>query len=247
MAAPRVLARPPIQEALVDIRAAAAPEVAAESFKELAPKLPEYPDLNEKREVRAELRLEGSGLQVQSPQDSAIVGVLFRPTDKSRVAQFRKDGFTLNQLTGYPGADALVDEALRLWAFHREVAKPAVVSRLSLRYINSLALPYKEGDDFSRFLTAAPPVPPELPQSVSNFLTRLVLHEGQFNSVVTQKLSGPPDAGSPTNVTIDIDVFAERDFDVSGQDFRDTLMELRELKNRIFFGLLAEEAIERYL
>jgi uncharacterized protein (TIGR04255 family) len=205
MGTPRPLRQPPITEALIDFRIASDPAIDAARLEPLRAALErDYPTVEERREVRAEIRIEPGGIR-PSAQDLGLNGLFFKRADGRRIAQFRRDGFTLNQLAPYTNADDLITEAMRLWPMYREAARPSAITRVAFRYINSLSLPYRPEDDFNRFLAAPPPVPPAVPQLVSTFLTRVVTHEEPDVVIITQKLD-PSLSGDIQPITLDIDV-----------------------------------------
>lgn len=246
MAIPRVLSRPPITEALIDLRTAVDSAIDAARLQGLRTALQaDYPNVEERHQVQAQFRFQDGGL-VLPPAENLFHGLFFRTTDGLRIAQFRRDGFTLNQLAPYANADVLIAEALRLWHLYRDAVQPAAISRVACRYINSLRLPYGPRDDFRRFLTAAPNVPAEAPQSVSSFLSRVMAHEGDDVVILTHKLE---DAipGEPIPVTLDIDVFRPGAFSAEGQELLGILERLRQLKNRVFFASLTDEAVELFI
>jgi uncharacterized protein (TIGR04255 family) len=242
----RVLSHPPITEALVDLRIATDPNFNAEILESVQQALAEaYPHVEKQREFQAEIRVEAGKIIPPTAKDTGFRGAIFRNADKTRIAQFRRDGFTLNQLQSYAGAEALIAEAMRLWGIYRTVAKPIGVTRTAMRYINKLELPYKPGDQFSRFLTAAPSMPSGAPQSVSSFLTRMVAHSPPDIVIVTQKLDVAPDQ-KDVPVTIDIDSFFPEEIAPERADLEAVLHRLRILKNDVFFSLLSDEAVELY-
>jgi len=247
MAEPRPLSRPPIREALVDIRIAADPAIDATLLETLRLRLSaDYPHADERREVKAELRIEAGKLLPPSAQDLGFHGLVFSTADKTRHAQFRRDGLTLNHLGSYSGADPLIVEALRLWDMYREVVKPVGVTRIAMRYINQLELPYRQGDDFSRFLTGAPQMPAGAPQQVSSFLARMVAHDPPDVVIVTQKLEHVP-VEKTTPVILDVDAFRPEALSPDREGLEGVLRGLRILKNRVFFALLTDEAVGLYV
>lgn len=86
------------------------------------------------------------------------------------------------------------------------------------------------------------------PQSVSEFLTRVVAIDRPLDAiaVTTQKLEGPSAPSEGISITFDIDVFRQGEFGVSGDELTPILQRLRGLKNTIFFSLLTEEAVELF-
>jgi uncharacterized protein (TIGR04255 family) len=249
MGRPRPLQRPPIKEALIDVRIAADASIDAARLQPLRGILAgEYPQVDERREMRAELRVQAGGTALPSVQDLGFNGLFFKNADGHRIAQFRRDGFTLNQLPPYPeaGADLLIGEALRLWEMYRNVVRPPTITRVAFRYINAPQLPYAHGDDLRRFLTTPPDVPPEAPQMVSAFLSRISAQEEDDRVIITQKMDITSEPGDPTPLTLDIDVYREADLSPEGPDLELVLRRLRELKNRVFFALLTDEALDLF-
>lgn len=244
MARPRKLAKPPITEALVDIRVTG--KVGPEAFEPLTAQLRDrYPIVEPHEKGEATFRFEAGKFSADA-RGLGLQGYFLRSAQKDRLAQFRVDGFTFNVLGGYSSADDMLAEALPLWGLYREAARPQAVVRVAMRYINTLSLPWAEGDDFARFLRAGPSVPGELPQQVSEFLTRFAVHfaESKVVGIVTQRMGFPEEPGT-TRVVIDVDVFREVDLEPSA-DLDAVFAELRRNKNDIFFSLITEDAVELF-
>lgn len=252
MTVPRKLTRPPIAEALIDIRAAIAQSqellvALADEFKL------EFPKRNITNTISAKLEVREGKLVPPELNHGAFHGVHIFNEGGTLAAQFRVDGFTFNNVGEYIGGSKLIEDGLRLWERFAERAHPAAPTRIALRYINKLELPFGEGDHFDRFLAAAPELPEPAPQGVSEFHSRIVandipwgLEQGQPPvAVVTQQLNH--DAQGRTIVILDIDVFRLGEFGVSAGALREEFETLRELKNRTFFSLLTEEAVRLYL
>lgn len=242
----RTLKNPPIAEALVDFRVAGKALLTAEALKEaLRPELRDaYPEAQEQNEAQTQFRIE-SGKLISEVGNVDFKGLQFKSADGTRIAQFRNDGFTFNQLPPYRGADLVIEEALRLWQLYVRLVTPSHVVRVALRYINRLGLPLAPGEDFERFLTAAPEMPNGTPQSVANFLTRVVVATSERSfAIVTQKLDSAVD--QPIPFVLDIDAFVEGEFAPTTDVLFPILTELRAVKNNLFFSFLTEEALRTY-
>lgn len=250
MAAPQHLARPPITEALVDVRIIGDHGVDADRLQPLREELKDvFPKIEEKKQFLTEFRVEAGKLMPPVARDLGFQGLWLATADGTRIAQFRPDGFTLNNvgLGQYVGGEHLLDEAVRLWSRYAAIARPAAVIRLALRYLNRLDLPLRDGDDFRRYLTAPPELPDGAPQKVSSFISRVVAHdESGASVVVTQKLDTPAGPVSVVPVIIDIDVFFSRELEPVPDVLRASLEVLRVLKNQSFFALLTDEAVKLY-
>src|SRR5437588_2240700 len=192
MAEPRQLAKPPITEALVEVRIITDEKIDPERLQSLRNELAEqYPEAEEKKKFLTEFRVEGGKLMPPSTQDLGFQGLWVTSRDGTRIAQFRPDGVTFNNVgTGsYMGGERLLDEAVRLWVRFADLVKPEAVVRLAMRYINHLQLPLRHGDDFGLYLAAPPTLPAGAPQNVSAFLSRVVSHDRSgAAAIVTQQL-----------------------------------------------------------
>lgn len=250
MARARHLNNPPIKEALVDIRVAEGPAFQREKLDVLKGDLTSrYPKAEDRRRIQAVLDL-STGRSVSSTKDLGWLGLFLTSGDGTSTAQFRPDGFTSNKLPPYVSADSMFGEALDLWQRYVEVAHPKAVIRLALRYINVLQLPFKGGDDFRRFLTAAPDMPDDSPQRlISDFVTRVTFldPDRRAKAIVTQQLQLAPAKGGPIPFVIDIDVFQEAEIGIHREQLEPRLQSLRQMKNDLFFSSLTEETLEPYL
>ena len=246
MAPPTSLNRPPIVEALVDLRASVPGDPG--TFNSLADELrDEFPFKEHQGHVEGTIEIKGGKVVFPNVVSPAFVGVRVANKDKTIYLQFRPDGFTLNNIKGYMGGDALLDKALTLWELLVERTRPEIVSRVALRYINTLQLPLQEGDEFNRYLTSAPTLPEGAPSLVSEFLSRIVGYDAQrkATAVVSQQLKQQR-AGQPVPITIDVDVFRVGNFPIEKSALREILDSLRMLKNETFFSLLTDETVGLY-
>jgi uncharacterized protein (TIGR04255 family) len=252
MANPGHLNNPPIVEALVDLRVVNETPLEEAAFEPIIPFLIEkYPKVEWRRTLRAEFtapkHADSSAKAVT--QDVGFHGLVMTNEARTWVAQFRPDGFTLSRVREYTTGDELLGEALNLWALYAETVGATAVIRIALRYINRLLLPFRAGEDFDRFLTAAIVMPGGTPQTISEFVTRAVAHREPQHpdspiSIVTQRLEPASEDAAP--FVLDIDVFRTGEFKPEGASLLPILAELREVKNNLFFAFLKDEALEAY-
>lgn len=237
------LQRPPVVEALVDIKAKT--DLSEDGIRKLAEELKsEFPNLKVMRNFQTNLEIKDGKFVPPTMAPINFGGVHVGSEDETRIAQFRPDGFTFNNLRRYVGGDELLSIALRLWNHFEAVAKPSAATRIAMRYINRLELPLTEGVDLDDYLTTAPQVPDHLP-SVAQFLTQTVAHNPNQPgaAVLTQRLALEE---SKPIVVIDIDVILEGDSVGKFSTIADALAYLRSLANRTFFSLITEETAKLY-
>lgn len=241
------LERAPIAEAILDWRVEPAEGITVETFAEAESRLAD--ELPRKRigtRVEGVFEVREGELLPSDPVEAVQYGFLFGSADGKRAAQFRVDGFSAHQLRPYHCWDDLFSAALNWWSLYAELALPKRVVRLAARYINRFTLPsYTE--DLEEWLVAPPPIPRDLPQVLSQFLTRVTIHEAETGNAahVTQTMEHNPDEESAVLI---LDIEAFRAVSVPGDSDRiaETLASLRVFKNQIFFGSVTPRALELF-
>ena len=123
----------------------------------------EFPTKEQRRDLEAKIEIRDGKLVPRRVDSSAFGGVRVANVEQTVYAQFRPDGFTLNNMKVYMGGDQLIDKALTLWELLVKRATREVVSRGALRYVNRLELPLKRGDEFTRYLTSPQSYPKACP------------------------------------------------------------------------------------
>ena len=241
-----ILAKAPITEALIDIRIRVRDDLKIDQLYSIYESISkEYP--NKKERSLWEGRVEFKKGEIPVSTDAEMVnGYVFISADEKQVFQARLDGFTFNRLKPYETWDCFRDEARRLWEKYSEVTSPEI-TRVALRYINKVELPLPI-TDFSEYLTAAPIVPAGLPQGVTSFLSRVVIHEPEISAagIITQALEQMVDPDI-IPVILDIDVFKQKSEGMSEEEAWQILERLRNFKNKIFFKSITEKARELFL
>jgi uncharacterized protein (TIGR04255 family) len=126
------------------------------------------------------------------------------------------------------------------------LAKPAEVERLGVRFIN-LITPVDRGGLAS--LLTFPPQPPEgSGLSIAEFMhqTRYEVPGHPYNLNVIQALQPPNSSTEAFGLIVDIDVFTTRPVAVDHEALQSRLDEMRWIKNKAFFTLLADGALSRF-
>jgi uncharacterized protein (TIGR04255 family) len=243
----QLLRNAPITEALIDLRIKIKEDFDVGRIEALYEFISDqYPD------KKARHRLEGrfefkKGETPVSLSTETVDGFMFTSADQKQVFQARIDGFTFNRLRPYEKWETFRDEAKRLWKLFRDLISPEIV-RVGLRYINKFDIPIfpQPLGDFNEYLTAAPIVPESLPQGVSSFLTRVVIHEPEIDAaaIITQAFEQIIDPKF-IPIILDIDAFKQKDR-IEDQEAWQALEALRLFKNKIFFSSLTEKTKELF-
>jgi uncharacterized protein (TIGR04255 family) len=245
MARPRHLPRPPITEALVDFRVKLPSSLDAESFAGLATRLrDDYPRMERTHLFQGGIRIAGDKV-AQVGADKGLQGFLFRSLDGTRIAQYRLDGFTHNQLRPYTSWEEVLGETWRLWDLYRECALPDAVTRVAVRYINHFEIPASA--DVGHYLTDPPESPDHARRPVRHYLKRIVVEgpDSGIQAAVTQAIE--PSAGRERRIVLlDIDAFSSGEYAPVRGKLEAVLDELRRFKNEILFGSLTEATVEMF-
>lgn len=244
MPQPRHLRNAPITEAIIDFRVKARNGFQAEEFANLRTRLSgSFPDVQERRGL--EIQVKGQGQQPIT-QDLGLQGYFFKTADGKTIAQFRVDGFTLNRLSPYTSWEDLFPQAIELWHLYTDVSKPEVITRLAVRYINRIVLP-PGTVNFETHLRFLPVIPPELPQNVRGFLTKVTIHH-QEQDIAAHVVEALEESmpGHQLTVILDIDAYKQREFLTDDPMIEITFGTLRTFKNAIFFNSLTEHTLRSF-
>lgn len=238
-----LLKNAPITEAIIDIRIKLKEDFEVERFLSLYDAISDqYPEKKTRHKWEGKFEFKKGEGPVSSGTE-AIDGYIFTSADAKQMFQARSDGFTFNRLRPYEKWEVFRDEAFRLWKLYRELVSPEIF-RVAVRFINKFDIPLFPQPmlDFNEYLTAAPIVPDGLPQGVSSFLTRVVIHNPDVDetAIITQAFEQIVDPKF-LPIILDIDVFQQKET-ISEEDAWQMLEELRHFKNKIFFASITEKA-----
>lgn len=241
------LPRAPIVEAVIDIRARAVTALEEALVKpQLEAKLSGYQFLGSQREIEHGFTLEGDkppGLMIR---DLGWKGLRFQSADKKHIAQFNRDGFVFSRLEPYESWEQLYEEGMRLWSVYIELAQPVEVHRIGLRYINRIQLPPDELR-YEDYLEPAPMPPKGLDVPFHGFLHQDTIavsgHPYAINVIRTIQPPGAPGIQG-LGLILDIDAFTTQGFELDEALLEQRLLEMRWLKNKVFFGSVTPNALK---
>lgn len=242
---PEHLAKAPVTEGLLDIRATLPEGFDAKAFESTHSRFKaDYPNIEQRRKLALEAKITPRSAPAVTSSDVPWA-YFFKSADGLTIAQFRVDGFTLNRLAPYTRWAELLPEALRLWSVYAEVAQPLAVPRVAVRYINRLEV--LTDSRRREWLTWGPSAPTGLPGEISQYMVRLQSSIPQTNTtvVVTQALE-PGLVAEKLSVLLDIDVHRTGDFGPEAGPLGAVLEELRTLKNAVFFSSLTPAALDAH-
>jgi uncharacterized protein (TIGR04255 family) len=183
----------------------------------------------------------GPGQPVASAQRQ--IGYRFSSKDGRHIAQATTDEFLFSRLHPYTSWKEFKSEAQRIWEPYRDLVSPVSIKRVGLRFINRLSFP--NPCDYDNYLKSPPVVPEGLPQSVSGFLTQVMMEDPQnkVSSALIQ-VSHPSVDPDFSEVILDISSSKQGDFDLDEKKIWSMFDLLRDTKNCIFFNSITEKTLK---
>jgi len=239
MANKRHLKNAPIIEAIVDIQVKSLPESYLQTLKAIHAAIADkYPEELEHRKMQTTIRLG----ETEARTEHSLIGYRHISENKTQVFLATLNGFTFSRLRPYETWESFRKEALALWELYANTVNPELITRVALRYINRLEIPFP-GESFDKYLTSPPNLSPNISQAIGSFLTRIIIPEPALyaTAVITQAMDPLFSKDTRTApVILDIDVFKEGEF-TKEETWGAIIDQLRELKNKIFFESITEE------
>jgi uncharacterized protein (TIGR04255 family) len=217
-----------------------------------------YPKCEQLNRMQAKFAVSPEAEDPKFNREDSPYGFRITSADGKYVATITVEGFTVSRLRPYDRWESLRQEAQELWGRYQRAVRPSRISRIALRYINQLDIP-AEVRDFRDFLTAPPDVPPRLPQTLVEFLTRIMvpLEKIAGMAIITQRLQAHDmirasqlqlqgeSAGALLPILLDIDVFKSVELDPADESVWALADQMRDEKNVIFFESITERMEER--
>jgi uncharacterized protein (TIGR04255 family) len=242
-----VLDHAPSIEAVIHWQAPASKTLEPEKLKEeLTQRLPDYPICEPQLDLEflASTSLDGGPEVSHRTQWN---GFRLQDAQNRHVAQFTPHGVIFSRLEPYEKWQAFQAEAMRFWSIFLEIAKPLAIERLGVRYINRI--PLGNGEQPSLYLKTVPPAPPGI-----ELFTEAFFHQDryqvpnypyQINWVRTIQPQGVDPADGQALI-VDIDVSITDLIELNQSTLIQQLLEMRWLKNKVFFSCITETALQRF-
>lgn len=232
----------PIVEAIFDVKVNQT-QGGLEALEKIGDLVREhYPVKKARIDFQGSLKI-AEGKAPETKSESKKIGFIYANEDSTRQFQARLNGFTFNMLSPYTNWSDFSQEAFRLLEKYREVANPSDITRIALRYINKIMLPYPF-KKFEDYIINMPSIPQSLPQTYERFLMQIqVPVEDNIRTIITETIE-PLSEGNKLPFLLDIDVV---DTDVHSFDVLESKFgKLRELKNNIFESCITDKSRELF-
>ncbi|MEC4805929.1 MAG: TIGR04255 family protein [Jaaginema sp. PMC 1079.18] len=242
------LRRSPLIEAVIHWQAYANPKLEPKTLQaELSRRLPDFPNIQTQYEYGVQIETpmppDGSVVPSSVAQQTQWVGFRLENEAKNRVIQFTQTGIVVSSIGKYETWETFHQEALNLWSLFREIAKPTVIQRLGVRYINKILL--EEGETASTYLKTIQPNNFELPLIKDTFFHqetyKLPNYPYRLNWICTQQ-SEP----NQRFLIVDLDVSISPLLDLEQSLLIEHLQKIRWLKNKVFFNSITDKSLAKF-
>ncbi|MFL5560824.1 MAG: TIGR04255 family protein [Gemmatimonadaceae bacterium] len=239
----RIYKRPPVVEALVDIHVTSTlQQSSASSLRTLLDSAETR--YQEAQELRTGNFAFDAATWATSSTPMELEGYRFASVDGTEVVQVRHRSLTVSSLAPYRGWEALLKATEAHWNRFRAVAHAITVTRIAVRYINRLSLPY-QGVPLAEYLHVVPAIGDSLPNRIGQFLLRLeIVNPGDPGTrlIITEGRELNPD---PARIFIVLDLDVSRPVEIEPGDsatlFR-SIEDLHTLGNDAFENSITDKA-----
>jgi uncharacterized protein (TIGR04255 family) len=243
------LSKAPIVEAVIDFRAL--PTVPCEQsqfeayFKQ---EFTDYPAFQVHNRHNFHLKTAPTGQPEAAQPTSWWHGLAFHSSDKLRIVQCQRDGFSYSRLQPYDAWDSFAGEALSLWKKYSAFTKPIEIQRVGVRFINRIVT-RPEWKNLQDYLVNAPQALEAEALPLVGFLHNNTYFVPEHNYLINLNLAlQPADGINPVPaIIVDTDVLTTNPLslaDATETKLETKLSEMRWLKNKIFFASLTSKLIE---
>ncbi len=241
------LRKPPITEAVIEIRGALGVEWEEDRvMSQLQTLQTDYPIRQSLQGFQGHWQMTQGSEPKMETKDLGLRGVRLQSGDELNVAMFTADLFSMSRLNTYQTWETLVSETLRLWKLYRGIVQQNHINRLGVRFINRVPLEGKRVEIQSYFRNFQGAVPGHDPDRLGFLYQDLVSIPGEELKANIIKTVQPGSPADPRPALIlDIDVFDDGGFASDESVLKAKLDKVHYWKNWIFFNTVTKSLVEK--
>jgi uncharacterized protein (TIGR04255 family) len=204
--------KPPIAEAIIDIRFADPDSVTIERLADVAGALAEsYPVKQPIRHFEIGFQADTHLGNAQFINNQAQTGWRLVSKEQDRVLQLQRIGFTYSHLPPYSSWEKFRDDARQGWKMFKSRFPNQGASRVAVRIINKIPVP-SEGYSVKDYISLYPVMPEQIPSPVDAIFLQAQM--GMPNifpdaRAILNVVTGQADQNG-SHLVLDIDLFVER-------------------------------------
>jgi uncharacterized protein (TIGR04255 family) len=234
-------ARPPITEAVIDIRIEN-PLTPAELQKLKGRFSRQYPNSEEQIDWNVGFGPDATGRLVTQTTE---IGRWYKLTsdDQADILALRNQNLSTSRLSPYQGWDAFFAVAKKNYQIWRRTTGYKPIARIATRYINRVDIPAEEFDRYGieGYFVIAPALPAE--RRASQFFTQATFKVEEIDATAIFNFGSVP---SPlldhVSFVLDTDLYRDDAIPTRGMELWAMISKFREYKNSIFEDSLTDRA-----
>lgn len=234
---------PPIQEAVCEFRFAPGPAwnltVPGLFYEKIRDSYPGEP--REQNLISAEIVV---GKMPANPEVAArtnFTKLLFSSLDNKKLTGVSPDLLSIHSLRPYEGWSDFKTRIDQAFQVYLEVAKPIGVTRIALRYINQIDIPFVESVQLEKYFTVYPLMPDGIPSNLSGFVTRTesIYDDKPIRLVIV--LADAPASEGQVSFMLDLDISQDwTDKPLSLDEALSNLDDLKQREGQVFEKLITD-------
>ncbi len=239
-------ANPIIQEALCEFHFRLPdgvdwhPSLFGEVFKNIQET---FPRLEPVTRVSVQWQEDAKGLRqaLTTPQQQ----IRYKHFAKNLLLQLAENVFTVNVLPKYPGWEQMRADVLDAWAQVCAVLQPAEITRIGLRYINSIERVHPS-ETAGDWLKASNYIPRAVLSSLPGFLCRMETRSSPQHRQIITLAEMEPEAGHTVGaIALDIDCIMEKKLTIADKRVVMEISELHDTAWQIFAASITPRLEQR--
>jgi len=240
------LSLPPIVEAAIHWQARADNPLELDALRDaLVEKLPKFTRSEPIQGFGILAKLSSEESPVVRRQDRGFLGLRLSSDDDTDIVQFKRDGLAFSRVKNYEHWEPFVNSALEVWRVFIEIAAPLETQRLGVRFINHIASATPE--TLGNYLRDPPTCAANLPLKEFVYQSTFTVPTHPFGVRVIKVMQPPmQELQQSSGLFLDIDVFSTRAIPNDPADLERALVQMRWLKNKVFFTLLTENTVHAF-
>ena len=242
------LSKAPITEAIIDFQFADTENIEFDNIKSLEEILvKDFPEIQPKRISKITTMISPAG-PVTEISDEGFHGIVCSSEDNIKVIQILTDRFALSYLKPYSNWIEFESDVLGYWQIVQKKLSISALKRIGVRFINKIEMDLPVLD-FNDYFRSIPQIDPELPQSLLGFHQQFAFQFPDKNSlaIVALNFENIDQTKQVANMLLDIDVGYTGLMDTGAARLKKILSELRDYKNLIFYKMITQKVVEKYI
>ena len=250
---PKQYARPPITEAVIEIRFD--PVISQDALAKFVRDVQgQYPTAEQSYEVTVELKVPASGAEPVVTPKKELAGYKITGRDDTDLILLAADRLATVRLAPYCGWEEFLETTKNNYAMLKKRSGYRKIVRVATRYVNRIDIPICGSDsvdaaksiDTTKYLLLEPRIPEIIP-NISLFSSQFV---GSVPEIDGRVLVKAATVSSPlidhVSLLLDIDLFKDQNIPQKDNELWNLLATLRNQKNIIFEAFVTDQARELF-